>query len=272
MKLYYFYTPAKLRNEEKKHGVINFDLDALYCEDAYSDQDRKQVKSFKYFDSIRAFVSTRTKGRYNFKFETGNDLCTGHYAKTEKELLKAYHGAIRISEKNYIRLRKVAIGLMFRHSEFLLQMSDGESKYLWCNNSYNSFWDIRLTALHYKYNSKGEDTAILNFFKERNLPLYDCNVPEEIRIHIAKPDPKTKERRFKCTTFEISGYGWNVRYYNFQDAIKSLKSRNSEYAVIQKKQYERIRKICKALMFEYCELEIEELKKPQAYSVRILNQ
>lgn len=271
MKRYYFYTPTEYRKEQRKQGVIDFRLDALYSEDAYSDKISKEVKSFSYFDQIRTLVATRATGYYHFMFETGKDLSSGHYAKSEKELLEAYKGSIRISENDYIRLRKVAVGLMFRHTEFFHQLADGDSKYLWCNETYSSFWAIRLTALHYKYNSKGEDTATLEYFKERNLPLNDCSVPEEIRLHIAKPDHKTKEQRFKCSTFEISGYKYNCRYYNFDEAIKSLRNRNREYEEITHPQFQRIRKICKALMFQYSELEISELKKPQTNFIRILN-
>lgn len=271
MKRYYFFTPTEYRNEQRKKGIIDFRLDALYSQDAYSDKIGREVKSFSYFDKIRTLVATRTKGYFHFMFETGKDLSTGHYAKSEKELLEAYKGSIRISENDYIRLRKVAVGLMFRHTEFFHQLADGESKYLWCNETYSSFWAIRLTALHYKYNSKGEDTATLEYWRERNLPLYDCSVPEEIRLQIAKPDQKTKEHHFKCSTFEISGYKANGRYYDFDDAFKSLKSRNDEYEEITHSQFQRIRKFCKALMFEYSELEFSELKKPQTHSIRILN-
>lgn len=271
MKRYYFFTPTKYRNEERKQGLIDFRLDALYSEDAYSDKIGQEVKSFSYFDKIRTLVATRTTGYYHFMFETGKDLALGHYAKSERELLEAYKGSIRISEKNYIRLRKVAIGLMFRHTEFFKQVADGESKYLWCNDTYRSFWAITLTALHYKYNSKGESPETLEYWKERNLPLYDCTVPEEIRLHIAKPHHETKEHHFKCSTFEVTGYKATGRYYDFDDAIKSLKSRNDVFEEITHSQFQRIRKVCKALSFEYSDLEISELKKPQTKSIRILN-
>ena len=271
MKRYYFYTPSQYRNEERKQGIIDFRLDALYSQDAYSDKIGQEVKSFSYFDKIKTLVATKTNGYYHIMFETGKDLSLGHYAKSEKELVEAYKGSIRISESNYIRLRKLSVGLMFRHTEFFHQLADGESKYLWCNNSYHSFYDIRLTALHYKYNSKGELPSTLEYWRERNLPLYDCSVPEEIRLHIAKPDDKIKERLFKCSTFEISGYKANCRYYNFEDAVKTLKGRNMEYEEIQYSQFQRIRKICKALMFEYSELELSEIKKPQTSSIRILD-
>lgn len=271
MKLYFFYTPDEYRGECRTKGIIGFKLNALYSEDAYSDKINKQVKSFSYFDQIRCLVSTKTEGYYNFRLETGKDLASGHYAKSEKELFEAYKGSIRISEKNYLRLRKLAIALLFRHTQIFNQPEGGESKYFWRNEYRSSFYDLRLTALHYKYNSKNEDVKTLEFFKERDLRLFDCCVPEEIRIHIAKPNRTTKERNFKCTTFDISGHKANCRYYDLPDAIKTLKNRDEYYEEIERLQFERIRKICKALMFEYSELEYSELKQPQTHSIRILD-
>lgn len=271
MKRYYFYTPNEYRDECRKKGIIDFNLAALYCEDAFSDKVGQKVKSFSYFDEVKAFVCTRTDGQYSFRIETGKDLASGHYAKSEKELFEAYKASIQISERNYLRLRKVALGLMFRHTQIFNQPDSGENKYLWCNEYRSSFYDLSLAALNYTYNSKNDDDDTLQYFKERGLPLYDCSVSEEIRIHIAKPNKKTKERSFKCSTFEIKGHKANCRYYDLPDAIKSLKKLNEYYEDIERFQFDRIRKICKALMFDYSELEYSELKKPQTHSIRILD-
>lgn len=271
MKRYFFYTPNEYRNECRQIGIIDYKLEALYCEDAYSDKYRKIIKSFSYFDVVKAFVATKTHSHYNFRLETGKNLSRGHYAKSEKELLEAYKGSIRISERSYLRLRKVALGLLFRHTQVFCQPSDGESKYLWSNESYCSFYDICLTALHYKCNYKNHDSEMLEFLNKMNLPMYDCNVPEEIRIHISRPNSQTKERRFECSMFEITGHKENCRYYDIQDAVKSLKKESRDYKEIEPFQFERIRKICKALMYEYSELEYSELKKSQTHSVRILD-
>lgn len=271
MKLYFFYTPSQYRTECRQKGIIDFKLEALYCEDAYSEKVSRNVKSFSFFDVIRTFVATKTEGQYNFRLETGRNLSTGHFAKSEKELLEAYKGSIRISERNYLRLRKVAIGLLFRHTKVFTQPVDGESKYLWCNDTYGSFYDIRLSALNYKYNYKNKDAETLEFFQERKLPSYDCAVPEEIRLHISRPNPKTKERRFKCSTFEITGNTANCRYYDIPDALKSLARESREYKELEKFQFDRIRKICQTLMYEYSDLEYADLKPPQTHSIRILD-
>lgn len=271
MKLYFFYTPSQYRTECRQKGIIDFKLEALYCQDAYSDKVRKNIKSFSYFDVLKTFVVTKMDGQYNFRLETGKDMCTGHFAKSEKELLEAYKGSIRISERNYLRLRKVAIGLLFRHTKEFNHPLDGESKYLWCNETYGSFYDIHLSALNYKYNYKNEDAKTLEFFEERKLPLYDCAVPEEIRIHISRLDRRTQERRFKCSTFEITGTTANARYYDIPDAMRSLNRGGVEYQELEKFQFDRIRKICKALMFEYSDLEYAHLKQPQTHSIRILD-
>ncbi|MGC4130489.1 MAG: hypothetical protein QM564_13275 [Bergeyella sp.] len=84
MNRYYFYKRNNNIRKDLKGDVISFSLSALYSEKGFSQRNNREVLSFKYFDEIDVTVSTRTKGIYYVKFDSGTDGCHGHSAKSLK--------------------------------------------------------------------------------------------------------------------------------------------------------------------------------------------
>ena len=272
MNRFYFFSADKYRKDHRAIGVLNFKLTALYEEKVFSSKRGKEESNFSYFDTVNTFVSTQTTGLYRFKVATGKDLATGLSVKSKKELLNymADTGYQLISEKNYLRLRKLAIKMLFRHSNFD-KITEGENRYIWNNQTYHGFWDIKMASFNYLYNRREHDQKMINYLNGLNLPANDIGITEYIRLHISKP--KKGERLFKCYSFEIeanSNLKTNGLYGTFEEGFKRLEGDN--YPVeITESQYDRVRKICKYLMFEYSELDISYLKKKQDYSVRVLD-
>lgn len=272
MKRYYFYQPAKERQHQRSTGCIEFELAALYAETQFSTARAKEEAHFSYFDQVSVRVATRNPGIYLFEVETGKDSAMGHWAKKHSELLQAYQerGYLLITEQQYFRLRKLAIALLFKHTEFFNAPAAGESRYAWSNATYDGFWDMELTALNYKYNQKNDDQSWLDKMAEWGHSLNDVIIPEQVRVFIAKP--RNGERHFKCYNFKISG-NHSPRYSNWEEAFKYVerKSRTDHFQEVTDLQYNRLRKICRHLMQEYCELNITPLLKKQDYTVRVLD-
>lgn len=271
MKRYYFYAPSKYRNEQRPKSVIDFNLAALYGETVYSTKNSAQERRFRYFDVVEVTVATKEQNLFDFKVETGTDGCMGHWAKTEAELIedKKKWGFKLISEREYLLLRKLAIKLLFRHTKFFNERQEGENRYYWSNSNNSPFYDIKLVSLNYRYNTKNHDDEWLNYLKSRDLPLNDVTVPENIRVFVIKPKNGTKSNG-NCT-FEIKSVGINPVYATFEQAVKGLVTSRENTKEITSLQFQRIRKICRHIMFEACDLDLAPLKKAQDYSVRILD-
>jgi len=269
MERYYFYCPSKYRIGQRKVNVLNFKIEALY-EENITDKNGRKIQHFSYFDVIKVDVATKVKGYFDFDVDTGTDSCTGHWAKSKREFLKDQEerGYKMISERQYNRLRKLALLLMFRYSETFNQLQKGTNLYAWANESYHAFYDIRLIALNYQYNSKNHDQKFLQYLKERELPLNDVTISEEIRIHIARPKPG--QRPYQSYRFSIKGNDQYLRYQNFDEALGRLHSKSENYEEITDLQFARIRKLCKYLMYEFSPLDQSRIIPEQSYSVRII--
>ncbi|MBB6112206.1 hypothetical protein SAMN05421821_117139 [Mucilaginibacter lappiensis] len=126
-----------------------------------------------------------------------------------------------------------------------------------------------MTSLNYKYNTKGHDDKFLEFLKTNNSPLYDVTVPEYIRIFVIKP--KNGNTSNENCTFEIKSIGVNPVYRTFEEALKGLVTSRENTTQISSSQFQRIRKICRHIMFESCDLDITPLKGKQDYFVRVLD-
>jgi len=269
MERYYFYCPSKHRIKQRKTNVLDFKIEALY-EEVVTDKKGRKIQHFSYFDEIKIYVATKVKGFFDFDVHTGTEGCTGHWAKSKKEFLKDQEekGYRLISEREYTRLRKLALLLMFRYSETFNQVQKGENLFAWNNESYHAFYDINLIALNYQYNSKNHDDKFLQYLKEKDLPLNDVTIPEEIRIFIAKPKPG--QRPYRAYKFSIKGNDQFLRYQNFDEALGRLHSKSENYKVITDLQFARIRKLCKYLMYEFSPLDQSRIIPEQSYSVRII--
>lgn len=195
----------------------------------------------------------------------------GHWAKTEAELIedKKKWGFKLVSEREYLMLRKLAIKLLFRHTKFFNVRPEGENRYYWSNTNNSPFYDIKLVSLNYKYNSKNHDDKWLDYLKSRDLPLNDVTIPESIRVFVIKP--KKGNSSNTNGTFEIKSVGVNPVYSTFEEAIKGMVTSRENTKEITGLQFQRIRKICRHIMFDACDLDLAPVKKAQDYSVRILD-
>lgn len=271
MKRYYFYAPSKYRKEQREKSVIDFDLAALYGETVYSTKNGANERRFSYFDVVEATVATKESNLFDFKVETGKDGCMGHWAKTEAELIedKKKWGFKLVSEREYLLLRKLAIKLLFRHTQSFIERTEGENRFYWSNFNNSPFYDIKLVSLNYKFNTKNHDDKWLEYLKSTGLPLNDVTVPENFRIFVIKPRKGAKSNS-NCT-FQIRSIGVNPVYSTFEEAVKGLVTSRENTKEITSLQFQRIRKICRHIMFDSCDLDLAPVKKVQDYSVRVLD-
>lgn len=271
MKRYYFYSPSKHRQKTKENGVISFELAAFYAERAYSNKAGKEITRFYYIDQVDCVVDTRWKGNYRFEFDHGKDGAQGHWAKSSKELKDALaeNGFGPVSEKNYFRLRKLSLNLMYRHTNFLAYWT-GKNEYYYCNNTYSGFYDIRLASFHHHHQLKADTLMIRKWRYEIGIPSYCVKKSEEIRIFIA--NNRGDKKRYESFKFSIEANKLNrtANYTTFKEGVDSVYRKN-EASKVTRHQYERLRKIAKFLIWENDELDISDLKKTQDYRVTILD-
>ncbi len=273
MTRYYFYAPSKYRQHLKKQGIIAFELQAFYAEKAYSQKSRKEVLKFGFLDDIDINVNTRNPGYYNFEFDFGKDGCQCHHASSYKELKErlAESGFRPVREKDYFRLRKLALKLMFRHTNFF-RLPNGRNEYYYHNDSDSSWYKMQLAAVHFHHNLDRDTYKHMLWRQSVNIPNYNYLVAEEVDIMINKG--AKGENPYQVIDFKIrstrNSKGIGYKFENLESALKQT-FYNREHQQVTLPQYERLRKIVKHLIWENSELDIAPLIPKQNYSVTILD-
>lgn len=273
MKRYYFYAPSKYRTNQKGHGIMSFDLKAFYSEQAFSDRAGKELATFKNMDGVSCMVNRKVHGQYRFSMDHGIDGCMGHFARSLKELQEdmEHWGYIPVDEKSYFRLRKLATKLLYKHTNFKAYWH-GRNDYFYSNESCGSFYNFRLGSVHYHHNLKEQKLDFRKWMFKSNLPVNILEVTEEINIFMARNKGREKDH-FHSYKFSLEGNRglWlKKRKASVEDALYYIFG-NKEVEQVSARQYERLRKIAKYLMWEHDELDISPLRKKQNYSVRILD-
>lgn len=267
MKRYYFYKPSKYRKAEREHGIIDFELCALYSEDVHYHSDGKNAKSFTYFDQFNVCASTKEKGVYCFKVDTGYQSSHGHWARNSKDLTDAHReaGFFVVSERDYNRLRRLAVYLLFRTVENL-NIQAGDNFYAWSNGSYSRLWELKLINTNYRYNRTNLSEEMLNDETVQKLGMSDYAINEEINIFIFKPNG------LKSAKFSIVSHTFLPRYHTLEESRKYLLNENAdEIEELQEQQYLRLRRFCKRLMYEFIDLDISAIQHKQTHKVTVYN-
>ncbi|MCT1525808.1 hypothetical protein ACS126_03365 [Sphingobacterium lactis] len=269
MERFYFYKKSNDRSKQRKEGLVNFELQALYCEDAYYAQHRNTMKSFSVFDQIKMFCSTKDDTLYDFSVETGTDGCQGHSAKSVKELMddRLKFNFNPISEKEYLKLRSLALRLLFKQLDRFTIPSDGNNEFFWQNNSFHNQWSFKLMHTNHLYNRRDYEDDFIRYLQERDLGLNDVDIPEYIRLYIFKPK---RDGWFKSTAFSISSHHFEPSYQSCTEAVESLLLSNCKVSNILPHQYERLRNIAKYLMYEFSVYDIEIISGKQNHNVTVL--
>ncbi len=269
MKRYYFYS-LDYRKEHKQNKVISFELKALYAEKAFSNKVNKEVVSFKYFDKVKCKVKTNINALYYFSFDHGTDGCEGHSATSCKDLqndLEQYSSFKLINEKNYMRLRRLAVKLMFRHTKYF-DSSLANSEFYYSKQPGN-FWDVHIIRM-LPFQDDGSSTEEYKLWKKQNsIPEFTVSILERIDIFIAKPDTQGKQYQSFSFNLEANNKGIN-KYVSIQEAVES-QFYHRECERVSLANYMRFRKFCILKIWNHYELEISKLKEKQNYSVRILD-
>jgi hypothetical protein len=271
MTRHYFYAPSKDRASHRKGGVIAFELKAFYADKAYSDKLRREVTNFHVIDDIDVLVNTKTQEYYRFTFDVlGKDTCQGHSATSYKELKESlagnYNNFRPIREKDYFRLRALALKLMFKHTNFK-RMFTGRNEYYYARQDWAFSDQLRLTALHFHHALDPATQKHRQWRREVNIPNYNVKQTEEVTISFdkaSKDGSKSNYCRFSLERARRSSYS------SFSEALRSIFYREDQVQVTLP-QYERLHKIVKHVIWERSELDISGLKGPQTYSVRILD-
>lgn len=268
MKRYYFYKRRSDIREDLKGDLIDFSLSALYSEKAYSQRRGKEVFNYKYFDQVSLCISTKTAGIFQVKVDSGTDGCTGHYSNNFQDLKNSFmkDGYSLISERNYFRLRKLAMRLIFKNIQFFVHENDVERRYIYQNDSFGSFYDIALTSTSEKYNIRNYDEKQIEYGNKIGLPMNDLRIDESLRIFIAK------DTNFKSNQFQIESSHFKPYYQNYEEFIKGnfLRSEKKK-SEIEDFQFERLKNKIIELILERSDLDISSIIAKQKHSVTILD-
>ena len=108
MKIHYFY------KREYDRGFYNLEIVAWLEEKEISRQGQSRL-SFTQLERLKIFLSKDNSSYHNHRIEHdfAEKSCYGHYAHTRKELVEEMkkQSLFPIDNRNYIRLRKVALAL-----------------------------------------------------------------------------------------------------------------------------------------------------------------
>lgn len=273
MERYFFYAPVKKENRKnyREKGFIAFQLCCLFGEKAISSKERREITSFKYIDQVDIMVSTRAAGMYRFKFDHGKDGAHGHWVKKRLELIKSKEesGFQLISEKQYFRIRKLALKLMFRHTNFAAHFT-GRNEHYWSNETYHGFYHLRLASLHYHHRMDITDYKHQQWRYEHNITNYQVQLTDKIDLFLARQQPG--KDRYESYKFSLEGSRYcKADCYSTHALALDMVFHRKDPDQITRHQYERLRKIAKHLIWECSELDISAIKKKQTYFVRILD-
>lgn len=267
MNRYYFYKRNKNISENYKGDLIYFSLSALYSEKVYSQNQRKEVFRFSFFDQIKVCISTKTSGIFQVDYNSGTDGCMSSGTKSLKELKENFvkDGYILICERNYFQLRKLAIRLIIQKIKFFTNTESDTMRNFFYKNSWSkSFYDIKLFSTSEKKNLRNYPQSTIALYKENGWKLMDLRIDEEYRVFLSK------DRNYKTNSFRIESSHFNSYYEN----LESFKTRFSSYAadkVIKDFQFDRLKKIVNNLIFDRLDLDISSILPKQTHSVLLLD-
>lgn len=239
MKRYYFYKRNKNIREDLKGDVIDFSLSALYSEKVYSQNQRKEVFRFSYFDQIKICISTKTKGIFQVDYNSGTDGCMGSGTNSLKELKEFFSkdGYSLISEKEYFRLRKLAIKFIHQKIKFFTNNETDTIRNFFYENSWSkSFYDIKLFSTSEKENLRNYPQSTIELYKENGWKLMDLRMDEEYSVFLSK------DRSYKTNSFRIESTHFNPWYENLEN-FKTRFSRDNQFKDIKDFQFDRLKKI-----------------------------
>lgn len=271
MRLFYFFRPTDYSKDSRKTGYIRIELRAFFEEVVFSTPQQKEVSSFRYLDKVDSFIHTKLRGKYKFDFTYGKDNAHAHWAKSESELIADMReeGFELTDELLYFKQRELCLNLLYRHTGFL-DMITGRNDYFYFNDSHNTFYDLRLASFHY-HHSLHKDSFKERIWQHNNkIQTSDIHRAEFIMLHI--PKNISSQRKFEAYSFTIEANHPLFSHATHRTLNSALDAGFSdrECSAITKHQYERLRKICKYLMFENDPLDISEVIKPQKYIPRVL--
>lgn len=228
--------------------------------------------NFSFFDKINVCISTKTKGIYRIKYDSGTDGCSGHWATSSQELKDGFISDefTMISEKQYLRLRKMALHLIFKNINFFHPVDDDAERNFFLVNKTRrgtrEFYDINLVSTSQKHNIRNYDQSTLDFYSERNYKLRDLRIDEEFRIFVSK------DLNYKTNKFKIESAHFNPYYEDMKELkASSLIPKSEETKELSEYQFERFKKICKALILERSSLDISNILPHQKHSITILD-
>lgn len=272
MNRYYFYKRNRNIREDLKGDLIVFSLSALYGEKAYSQKKRKEVMNFKFFDEIDLSISTKTKGIYQVKYDSGTDGCHGHWATSLQELKEGFVSDqfTLISEKQYLRLRKFALHLIFKNINFFHPVDDDAERSFFLVNKTRrgtkGFYDFNLVSTSQKYNIRNYDQSTLDFYSERDYKLRDLRIDEELRIFVSK------DLNYKKNKFAIESAHFNS-YYEDMNELKAsiLIPKSEETKELSEYHFQRLQRFCKALILDRSSFDISNILPKQQHTLTILD-
>lgn len=267
MKRYYFYKRNQNFRAEYKGDLIDFSLSALYATREYSQKLGKDISQYHYFDQLELCISTKTPGIYKVNIDSGTDGCHGHFAKSQKELLKAFAGYSLISECEYFRLRKIALRLIFKHINFFKQNNpDIERNFYYQNDYSRNFYNLTVVSTSYKYNIKNYPQEQLDYMAKVDLALNDLRIDEYFKIFISK-DPT-----YKTNTFSIESYHFNPNYKSQKDFLSgNFLSKNVQPVEIKNFQFSRLKRKIAEVLVERSSLDITAISARQKHNITILD-
>lgn len=269
MKRYYFYKRNTNLRPNLKGDVIAFSLSALYSTKAYSQKLRKEICQYHYFDDIDLCVSTKTPGIYKVDVDAGTDGCKGHGAISFKELQEGFarDGYSIISEREYFRLRKLALRLIFKYINFFYASDPAaERKYFCQNDCCGSFYNVKLISTSKKYNIRNYDEKQIEYGAKIGLPLNDLRIDEVFRIFI------TKDKNYKSTTFSIESSHFNGYYENYEKFVSgNFWPKDKTTMELQEFQFTRLKKLVLELLLDRSSLDISNILQKQTGTVTILD-
>lgn len=271
MKRYYFYKNKRTDDirEDLKGNLIVFSLSALYGEKAYSQKKGKEEMRFKFFDEIDLNISTKTQGIFKVDVDTGTDSCSGHWANSFKELQEGFSkdGYSLIPERDYLRLRRLALRLIFKHIKFFSDTDcDAERKYFCQNDHSRGFFDLTLVSTSEKYNIRNYDDKQIEYGEKIGLPMNDLRIDEDFRIFISK------DKNYKSNKFQIESSHFNAYYENSEKFLTgNLLRKDKKTVEIKDFQFERLKRMVIDLIFDRSDLDISSILPKQQHTVTILD-
>lgn len=268
MNRYYFY---KRRSEDIREDLqgdlIDFSLSALYSTKEYSQKLRKEISQFHYFDQIHLCLSTKTPGIFQVNLDSGTDGCHGHHSNSLQDLKNCFSkdGYCLITERQYFRLRKLAMRLIFLNIQFFVSKDEGaERKFIYQNIYSRNFYDIKLVSTSEKHNIRNYNEYQISYAQRIGLPLKNLRIDEYFKVFVSK------NKDYKSTKIQIESSHFSPFYENYDNFKSSFLLKERSILELQAFQFERLKKMLTELIFQRSELDISSIIPKQLKKITIL--